>query len=148
MLVLYWYFKTFWNILSCFCWGVWTHCIIWIYETRTERVNSAYFFKDLGFSNVILALLELKFFSICASPDEIITELVQMFHSWVQFRLKIPLMLYCGFHYVKKYCWCHVVTQFLPKNCIDLTLLVKILPEKNCIVIVVLLRTHIAIHCL
>ena len=34
----------------------------------------------------------------------------------------------------------------LPKNCIDITLLEKILPEKNCIVIVVMLLTHIAMH--
>ena len=91
-----------------------------------------------------IALLELKFFSIWASPDENITELMQMLHFWVQFTLKIPLMLYCGFNFVKKYRWCHIVDQFLQKNCIDVTLLVKILPEKNCIVIVVLLRTHIA----
>ena len=72
-----------------------------------------------------------------------------MLDFWVQFGLKIPLMiLYCGVNFVKKYRWCHVGVQFLAKNCIDVTLLVKILPEKNCIVIVVLLRTHIAILCL
>ena len=70
-----------------------------------------------------------------------------MLDFWVQFGLKIPLILYCGVNFVKKYRWCHVGVQFLAKNCIDVTLLVKILPEKNCIVIVVLLRTHIAMLC-
>ena len=90
------------------------------------------------------AILRLKLFSIFTSPDENVAALVHMLDFWVNFRLKIPLMLYCGFNFVKKYRWCHIVDQFLQKNCIDVTLLVKILPEKNCIVIVVLLRTHIA----
>ena len=38
------------------------------------------------------AILKLKFFSICASPEDDLTELVQMFNFWFQFRLKLPLM--------------------------------------------------------
>ena len=55
----------------------------------------------------------------------------------VQFLLKISLRLYCGVNFVKKYRWCHVVVQFLARNIVDVTLLVKMLPGKNCIVIVV-----------
>ena len=67
---------------------------------------------------------------------------------WVKFWLKIVLMSRCGFIYGLKLYWCHIDIQFLAKNCIDVTLLVKILPDKNCIVIVVLLRTPIATLCL
>ena len=37
------------------------------------------------------------------------------------------------------------MVHFLPRHCIGVTLFVKILPEKNCIVIVLLLTTHIVI---
>ena len=46
-------------------------------------------------------ILRLIFFSTCASPEESLTELAKMLDFWVQFRLNIPLMLYCGFNFVK-----------------------------------------------
>jgi len=76
-------------------------------------------------------ILELKFFSMCASPDENITALVHIHEFWV--------------HLDSEFHWCFILVailsnyivdvtlwfNFLPKNCIDVTLLVKILPEKK-----------------
>ena len=91
------------------------------------------------------ALQKLLFISICVIPEDNHTELIQILDYWVQFGLKISLRLCCGVNFVKKYRWCHVVVKFLARNVVGVMLLVKILPGKNCIVIVVWLRTHIAI---
>ena len=37
-----------------------SRCILRIYETRTEWVISAYFLKDLGFSNVLHSLIRVE----------------------------------------------------------------------------------------
>ena len=92
-------------------------------------------------------ILGLRFICICLSPEDILTELAKMLDFWVQFRINIPLILYCSINSIKKYCWCPDAVNFSPKNCIGVTLLVKILPDKNCIVIVVVLKTPIATPC-
>lgn len=64
-------------------------------------------------------ILGLKFFHTCTSPGDSLTELAQMLDFWVQFRLNIPLMLYCGF--------------ILSKNIVDVMLLL-ILCQTNLLV--------------
>ena len=51
----------------------------------------------------------LKFFFNCPSSEDNLKELAQVLEFWVQFRLTIPLALYCGVNFVKKYCQGEIV---------------------------------------
>ena len=97
-------------------------CILKVTKIRTEWSISTHYMTDMGFSNVKYKHTRVEILQYLHNN---LTELAHLLECWVQFKLKIPLMLYWDFNVVKKYRWCQVVVQFLPKNCIYVTLLVK-----------------------
>ena len=102
-----------------------SRCILRIYETRTEWVISAYFLKDLGFSNVLHSLIRVEILQYLSKSwrkyhrIDADASFLGSIHTqdsidvvlWFQFCQKISLMSHCGSISAKKLYWCHVVGQ-------------------------------------
>ena len=87
-----------------------SHCILRIYETRTEWVISAYFLKDLGFSNVLHSLNRIEILQYLSKScwkynrigtdasflGSIQTQNFIVVVLWFKFFQKISLMSRCG----------------------------------------------------
>ena len=81
--------------------------VFWLRPPPLSKVSAKSVFwlrlpPPKGADVILERSLRLRVFSIFASPEENFTEIVEMLEFWVQFKVKIPLMLYCDVNFAKK----------------------------------------------